>query len=356
MTDKAFVPIGQRLSLTLGVALACWLSVSPTARAQQSAVPHGIVVAQQSVAPKVISSAQPSTLPKLIKFVVPFSPGGSNDVYARALAQKLAIKLSNTVVVENKPGAGGSIGSDLVARAEPDGSSLLLISTSFATNAAVRNNLPFDPITSFKPVALVAKGAMVLIVGNKTSYQNIAQLIAATKDSNNAVNYSSAGMGSIGQLSVEHFKSLSNTQALHVPYPGISGAVTNMIGGNIDYMITTLASVGGQLKADLVRPIGVTSLEPSKFFPGVPSIAETLPGYEVDVWWVVFAPAKTPDAVVNGLNEAIRSVSAEPDMLALFAKEGAEPTTLSPQQTADYVRHEVERWKQVARTGRIQVN
>jgi tripartite-type tricarboxylate transporter receptor subunit TctC len=356
MTNKASVRWWRAGWLRLGVALACCLSGLSTARAQQSTVPPTVFVAQQSVAPKTINSAQPSALPKFMKFVVPFSPGGSNDVYARALAQKLAIKLSNTIVVENKPGAGGSIGSDLVARAEPDGSSLLLISTSFATNAAVRNNLPFDPITSFKPVALVAKGAMVLIVGNKTPYQNVAQLIAATKDSNNAVNYSSAGMGSIGQLSVEHFKSVSDTRALHVPYQGINGAVTNMIGGNIDYMITTLASVGGQLKADLVRPIGVTSLERSKFFPGVAAIAETLPGYEVDVWWVVFAPAKTPDAVVNALNEAIRNVSAEPDMLALFAKEGAEPTTLTPQQTADYVKHEVERWKQVARTGRIQVN
>ena len=356
MTNKASVRWWRAGWLRLGVALACCLSGLSTARAQQSTVPPTVFVAQQSVAPKTINSAQPSALPKFMKFVVPFSPGGSNDVYARALSQKLAIKLSNTIVVENKPGAGGSIGSDLVARAEPDGSSLLLISTSFATNAAVRNNLPFDPITSFKPVALVAKGAMVLIVGNKTPYQNVAQLIAATKDSNNAVNYSSAGMGSIGQLSVEHFKSVSDTRALHVPYQGINGAVTNMIGGNIDYMITTLASVGGQLKADLVRPIGVTSLERSKFFPGVAAIAETLPGYEVDVWWVVFAPAKTPDAVVNALNEAIRGVSAEPDMLALFAKEGAEPTTLTPQQTAEYVKQEVERWKQVARTGRIQVN
>jgi tripartite-type tricarboxylate transporter receptor subunit TctC len=356
MTNKASVRWWRAGWLRLGVALACCLSGLSTARAQQSTVPPTVFMAQQSVAPKTINSAQPSALPKFMKFVVPFSPGGSNDVYARALAQKLALKLSNTIVVENKPGAGGSIGSDLVARAEPDGSSLLLISTSFATNAAVRNNLPFDPITSFKPVALVAKGAMVLIVGNKTPYQNVEQLIAATKDSNNAVNYSSAGMGSIGQLSVEHFKSVSDTRALHVPYQGINGAVTNMIGGNIDYMVTTLASVGGQLKADLVRPIGVTSLERSKFFPGVPAIAEILPGYEVDVWWVVFAPAKTPDAVVNALNEAIRGVSAEPDMLALFAKEGAEPTTLTPQQTAEYVKHEVERWKQVARTGRIQVN
>ena len=291
-----------------------------------------------------------------LRIIVIVAPGGSADAMARMVSEKIGPLLNTMTVVENKPGAGGSIGSDLVARADPDGSALLLISTSFATNAAVRSNLPFDPITSFKPVALVAKGAMVLIVGNKTHYQNVAQIIAATKETNNTVNYSSAGMGSIGQLSVEHFKSLSNTRALHVPYQGINGAVTNMIGGNIDYMITTLASVGGQLKADLVRPIGVTSLERSKFFPGVAAIAETLPGYEVDVWWVVFAPAKTPDEVVNNLNEAIRSVSAEPDMLALFAKEGAEPTALTPQQTAEYVKHEVERWKQVARTGRIQVN
>ena len=300
--------------------------------------------------------AQQVVLPKFIKLIVPFSPGGSNDVYARALAQKLAGKLSASVVVENKPGAGGSIGSDLVARAEPDGSTLLLISTSFATNAAVRTNLPFDPITSFKPVALVAKGAMVLIVGNKTPFTDIAQLITVTKLSNNAVNYSSAGIGSIGQMSVEHFKAMSDTQALHVPYQGINGAVANMIGGNIDYMITTLASVGGQLQANLVRPIGVTSLERSKFFPGVPAIAETLPGYEVDVWWVVFAPAKTPSPVADALNAAIRNVSAEPEMQALFAKEGAESTNFSPAQTADYVKQEVERWKQVARTGRIQVN
>ena len=344
MNSQALLQRLRSWLCVIGMVLVCGCIGLPAAHAQQNGASQALI------------SAPLSALPKLVKFIVPFSPGGSNDVYARALAQKLAIRLSNTIVVENKPGAGGSIGSDFVARAEPDGSTLLLISTSFATNAAVRSNLPFDPITSFKPVALVAKGAMVLIVGNKTPYQNIAQLIAATKDANNTVNYSSAGMGSIGQLSVEHFKSLSGTLALHVPYQGINGAVTNMIGGNIDYMITTLASVGGQLKADLVRPIGVTSLERSKFFPGVAAIAETIPGYEVDVWWVVFAPAKTSDPIVHSLNEVIRSVSVEPDMLALFAKEGAEPTTLSPAQTADYVKHEVERWKQVARTGRIQVN
>lgn len=299
------------------------------------------------------AAPQEPGLPKLIKIVVPFSPAGSNDVFARALAQRLTSKLGISVIVENKPGAGGSIGADAVARAEPDGSTLLLSSASFATNAAVKANLPFDPIASFAPVALVAKGPMVLLVGSKTPYTTIAHLIAATKDPKNVVNYSSAGVGSIGQLSVELFKSMSGTSALHVPYPGISGALTNMMGGRIDYMITTSASVGGQLKAGQVRPIAVTSLQRSNFFPGVPVIAESIPGYSVDVWWAVFAPAKTPKTVVDRLNTAIRSVSSQPDMLKLFEQEGSESTTLTADETASYVVAEVNKWKKVAREGNI---
>ena len=300
--------------------------------------------------------AQDAALPKVIKLIVPFAPGGSNDVYARALAQKLSAKLGVTMVVENKAGAGGSIGSDMVAKSEPDGSTLLLISTSIATNAAVRPNLPFDPVTSFKPVALVAKGAMVLIVGNKTPYMNLQQLLDATKDKNNKVNYSSAGIGSIGQLSVEYLKAVSGTHALHVPYQGIAASLVNMMGGNIDYIITTLASVGGQIKSGQVRAVAVTSLEKSKFLPDVPPAAALLPGYEVDVWWVVFAPAKTPTAIVSRLNQAIREVSQDADMQELFAKEGAEPMPYSPEQTAAYVNAEVEKWRKVARDANIQAN
>ena len=315
---------------------------------------QGLIVGASMIALPALAQEPP--LPKVIKLIVPFAPGGSNDVYARALAQKLSTKLGVTMVVENKAGAGGSIGSDLVSKSEPDGSTLLLISTSIATNAAVRPNLPFDPVTSFQPVALVAKGAMVLIVGSKTPYMNLQQLLDATKDKNNKVNYSSAGIGSIGQLSVEYLKAISGTQALHVPYQGIAASLINMIGGNIDYMITTLASVGGQIKSGQVRPIAVTSLEKSKFLPDVPPAAQLMPGYEVDVWWVVFAPAKTPDAIVNRLNQAIRDVSQDADMQELFAKEGAEPMPYSPAQTAAYVKTEVEKWRKVARDANIQAN
>ncbi len=315
-----------------------------------------LVASVTALVPIASAHSAEAGLPKVIRIIVPFSAGGSNDVYARTLGQRLATRLGSTFIVENKPGAGGAIGADFVSRAEPDGGTLLLSSTSFATNAATKRNLPFDPIGSFTPVAIVAKGPMALIVGDKTPYRTVPDLIAATRDASNKVNYSSAGIGSIGQLSVELFKSLSGTTALHVPYQGVNGAVTDMIGGNIDYMITTTASVGGPLKAGQIRPIAVTSLEPSKFYPGVPAVAATVPGYYVDVWWVVLAPAKTPRAMIDKLNAAIREVTQQPDMVTLFAQEGAEPTDDSPEQAAAYVTREVNRWKKVAQDGNIREN
>ena len=314
-------------------------------------LPMGLALISLSAA-----QAQEPGLPKLIKIVVPFSAGGSNDLFARALSQKLSARLGTNVIVDNRPGAGGIIGTDAVARADADGATLLLTSTSFATNAAVQAKLPFDAIKSFAPVALVAKGAMVLVVGNGTPYKTASDLIAAAKDTKNKINYGSAGPGSIGQMSTELLNAEASITSLHVPYKGISGAVTDMIGGNIDFMITTFASVGGQLKAGQIRPIAVTSRERSKFLPQVPAIAEVLPGYQVDVWWAMFAPAKTPAPFINQLNEAIRSVSAQPDMVKLFAQEGAEPTGLTPEQTGAYVSAELSKWKKLARERNITMN
>jgi tripartite-type tricarboxylate transporter receptor subunit TctC len=157
-------------------------------------------------------------------------------------------------------------------------------------------------------------------------------------------------------MSTELLNSATSTTSLHVPYKGVSNAVTDMIGGNIDFMITTFASVGGQLKAGQIRPIAVTSNERSKFLPDVPAIAEVVPGYQVDVWWAMFAPAKTPAPLITQLNAAVRNVSSGPDMVKLFAQEGAEPTALTPEQTASYVGDEVKKWKKLARERNITMN
>lgn len=302
------------------------------------------------------AAAQEAGVPKMIKIVVPFSAGGSNDLFARAVAQKLGARLGTNVIVDNRPGAGGTIGTEAVARADADGATLLLTSTSFATNAAVQAKLPYDPVKSFAPVALVAKGAMVLVVGNNTPYKSFGDLMKVAKDGKNTLNYGSAGPGSIGQMSTELLNSVAKTTSLHVPYKGISNAVTDMIGGNIDFMITTFASVGGQLKAGQIRPVAVTSQQQSKFLPNVPPIADTVPGYQVDVWWAMFAPAKTPAPMVAKLNAAVREVSVQPDMITLFAQEGAEPTALTPEQTGAYVGEEVDKWKKLARERNITVN
>ncbi len=293
------------------------------------------------------SWAQSDSLPAVIRMVVPFSPGASNDVFARALSEQLSKKLGVSVVVENKPGAGGIIGSAEVARAKPDGATLLFSSNSFVTRAVVDEKLPFDPRTSFVPVAMVAQGAMLLVVGNDTPYRSARDLIADAMGKN--LNYGSAGIGSIGQMSTELLNKQAGINMTHIPYKGISGVLTDMIGGRVQAMITTPASLGGALQGNQVRVLAVTSSTPSQFFPGLPTLAETIPGFMVDVWWGVYAPARTPAVLVERLNKAIREVSESPKMRDLFAKEASEPSEMDATEFASYVDQELNKWQTLAR-------
>jgi len=291
--------------------------------------------------------AQTAQLPSVIRLIVPFTPGGSNDVFGRALADQLTQKLGITVLVENKPGAGGIIGSAEVARARPDGSILLLSSNSFVTRAAIDDKLPFDPRSSFVPIAMVAQGAMLLVVSNETPYYSVQELIDASRVK--AINFGSAGVGSIGQLSGELFVSMAGLEMTHVPYKGISNALTDMIGGRLYSMISTSASMGGSLRANQIRPIAVTSLNRSTFFPDLPTVAATVPGYSVNVWWGVYAPAKTPQNIVDALNRAIQEISQTPKMRELFAKEAAEPSAMTAKEFSTYVDDELNKWQKLAK-------
>lgn len=286
-------------------------------------------------------------IPSMIRMIVPFTPGASNDVFARALSEQLSRKLGVNVIVENKPGAGGIIGSAEVARAKPDGATLLFSSNSFVTRAAVEENLPFDPRKSFTPVAMVAQGAMLLVVSNDTSFKTVKDLIAASKKG--PINYGSAGIGSIGQMSAELFNSMAQVNMTHVPYKGITGVLADMIGGRIEAMITAPASVGGALSGKQIRPIAVTSLLPSPFFPDLPTVAADLPGYVVDVSWGVYAPANTNTALVDALNQAIREISSTSRMREVFAKESAEPSTMNAKEFAAHVDQELDKWQTLAK-------
>ena len=299
-----------------------------------------------------LTQAQPQGLPSVIKMIVPFTPGASNDVFARALSEQLSAKLGVTMIVENKPGAGGIIGSAEVARAKPNGATLLFSSNSFVTRAAVEEKLPFDPRKSFTPIAVVAQGAMLLVVGNDTPFKNVKELIAAGKKQQ--INYGSAGIGSIGQMGAELFNSMANVNMNHIPYKGITGVLTDMIGGRVEAMITAPASIGGALKGKQVRPLAVTSAEPSPFFPDLPTIAQDLPGYQVDVWFGVYGPADMPIAMAQELNRAIREVSATPKMRELFAKEAVSPSNMDVKEFASYLDRELNQWQALAKSRGIQ--
>lgn len=292
--------------------------------------------------------AAPPQLPDPVRIVVPFSPGASNDSFARAISAKLNAKLGVTVIVENKPGAGGTIGAADVARSNPDGGTILFTSSSLVTNFATSKKLPYDLETSFEPIAIVARGAMVLVVSNDTPFQSSNQFIDYIKRNQGKINYGSAGIGSIGQLSSELLSATAGTSMLHIPYKGISNAVTDMIGGRLEAMITTPASVSGPLTAHSIRPLAVTSQERSKFFPDLPTLAEAVPGYSVDVWWGMYVPAKTPKPIIDALNASVREVTHTPEMTAMFAREATEPTELSADQAKAYVKEELRKWQQVA--------
>ncbi|MDN4018453.1 tripartite tricarboxylate transporter substrate binding protein [Zwartia panacis] len=300
-----------------------------------------------------LSIAAEIGLPQTIKLIVPFTTGGSNDIFARALSEQLSAKLGSTVIVDNKPGAGGVVGAAEVARAKPNGGTLLFSSNSFVTRAAVDTNLPFNHRTSFTPVAMVAQGALLLVVANHTPYKTTADLVkdAAKKQ----VNYATAGIGSIAHLSTELMNSMAGIQMTHIPYKGISPALTDMVGGRVEALIATPASVGGALRANQVRPIAVTTSTPSPFYPELPPMAQAIPGYSVDVWWGVLGPAGMPQAIVDRLNQAINEVSQSPKMKEIFSKEAAVPYIMSAKEFGAYMNQELDKWQKVAKERNIKL-
>jgi len=231
---------------------------------------------------------------------------------------------------------------------------LLLTSSTFTTSAAVQKNLPYDPIKNFTPVSLVATGPMLLTVGAQTPYKSAADLIADARANKGKINYASAGIGSINQMSAEMLNSMAKTDMTHVPYKGAAAGLMDMIAGQVQVMVASPASAVGQLKSGKVRALAVTSPRPSPLMPGIAPLNQTVPGYEVEIWWGVFAPGGTPGPVVERLNAEINGIINTPEMRERFAQEGAEPTdSVTPEQFGGYVRKELDKWRTVAREKQI---
>jgi tripartite-type tricarboxylate transporter receptor subunit TctC len=289
---------------------------------------------------------------KPVTIVVPFPPGGSNDVFARAVGKKLSDAWKQPVIVDNRPGAGGMIGAAAVSRAAADGYTLLFVSSSYTTGAAIQQ-LPFDPIAGLLPIASVAKGPMVLTVKNGVPVKSAAELAALAKSQPGKLNYGSAGPGSINHFAGELFAQSAGVKMTHVPYKGMGPATADLIGGHIDVLIASSPSVMQHVKADKAKGLGVTSAKPSPLVPGLDPVAKGVPGYEVELWWGVLAPPGLPPALANQVNAEVNRALMSAEMTETFAKEGAEPWAQSPAQFADVVRRDVERWKKVAKEANI---
>ena len=292
---------------------------------------------------------------KPVTIVVPFPPGGSNDVFARAIGKKLSDAWKQPVIVDNKPGAGGMIGAAQVSKAAADGYTLLFVSSSYTTGAAIQQ-LPFDPVAGLLPVASVSKGPMVLTVKNGLPVKNAAELAALAKAQPGKLNYGSAGPGSINHFAGELFAQSAGVTMTHVPYKGMGPATADLIGGHIDVLVASSPSVMQHVKAEKARGLGVTSAKPSPLVPGLEAVAKGVPGYEAELWWGVLAPPGLPAALVNQVNGEINKALASAEMTEIFAKEGAEPWAQSPAQFADVVKRDIERWKKVAKEANIKVD
>ena len=295
-----------------------------------------------------LAPAQEADLPKLMRIVVPFSPGGSNDQIARALAPALAKRLGTSVIVENKPGAGGVIGSDAVAKAAPDGSVLLLSSSSFLTAAATQPRTPFDPVAAFAPVAMIAEGPLLLAVSASSPHRSPDALFAAARDKPGTVSYASSGIGSVAHLATELLGADAKLQLLHVPYKGAANALLDLVAGQVGFMLSNYSSLAPQIKAGKVRPLAVTSRQKSEVFPDLPSLSATVPGYSIEIWVGVLAPAGTPQALVARLNRELNEIAVSADVRTLLDPDGARPATMSPADYAARIKSDFAQWKRIA--------
>ncbi|HZZ92888.1 MAG TPA: tripartite tricarboxylate transporter substrate binding protein [Usitatibacter sp.] len=289
-----------------------------------------------------------------VTLVVPYPPGGSNDVFARELAKRLSDAWKVPVIIDNRPGAGGAIGAAYVTRARPDGYTLMLLSSSFTTNAAIEKNLPFDPVKGFTDIGMVAKGPMILTVRNTLPVKSFAEFLAYARAHPGQLNFASSGVGSTNHFATELLEEAADIRMTHVPYKGMAPAVTDVMAGHVDVLIASAPSIYPQVKGDRVRALGVTSAAPSPVIPGLPALArEGVPGYSFELWWGVMAPAGLPEDVVRKVNQDINAILATEDMQRIIQREGALPAPMTSAEFARTVASEIATWRRVAERANI---
>jgi len=292
-----------------------------------------------------------------IRWIVTYPPGGPTDVVARAIGAKLTEAWGQQVVIDNRAGAGGVIGTDLAAKAVPDGYTLLFgTSAGLTINPALSSKLPYDAIKDFAPVSLLVLNPQLLVLNNAVPANTMKELIAYAKARPGQLNYASVGQGSPNHLGMELLKALAHIEIVHVPYKGTGPAITDLLGGQVQLMFNSMPSVLPLIKSGKLKGLAVGSAQRSPAIPDIPTVAEAgVPGFENVTWYGMFAPARTPHDIIVKLNQQVVKILAEPEMAQRLASQGAEPRSSTPEELVKFMRVESARWKKVIQAAGIKL-
>lgn len=287
---------------------------------------------------------------KPIRLVVPYPPGGSNDVLSRITAQAMSPGLGQQVVIDNRGGAGGMIGADNVAKSAPDGYSLVNVQASFTANAALRTKMAYDPLQDFAYLGMMARGPLLMVVHPSLPVKNTREFIALAKARPGQINYGSTGTGGHNHLATELFRRMAGINIVHVPYKGVAPALTDLMGGQTQLVMTSLPSAMTQVQAGRLKALAVGSEKRSSFMPDLPTIGESgASGYVAEFWWGLAAPAKTPADILTRLAMELGKALQSPELKKQFASQGAEPSAMSRDEFTKFITNEITRWRKVAR-------
>lgn len=279
-----------------------------------------------------------------VKLVVPFTAGGATDVLGRLIADKLGQSWGSTVIVENRPGAGSNIGIEAVAKSEPNGDTLLIASVGLATNRYLYAKVNYDPVKDLAPITMVALVPNLLVVRDDLPVKNVAELVAYAKANPGKLTFASSGVGTSLHLAGELFQKLTGTKMVHVPYRGSAQAIQDLTGGRVDLIFDNITSALPHAKAGTIRALGVTTLKRAPTAPDYPPIAETIPGFDVSSWFALFAPAKTPQPIVEKIYQDAKAGLADPSLRSKMDALAAEPGGWAPEELGRFLQSELKKW------------
>lgn len=292
---------------------------------------------------------------RTVKMVVPLTTGSGADIAGRVVAKSLSETWKQSVIIENRPGAGGLIGTGVVVNAEPDGYTLLVQSASYAANPAIYKKLPYDPLKSLVDVAILGQTPYVMITAADSPYQSIRDLVIAAKSKPNEITFASAGVGSSTHLAAEYFNQIMGIKLIHIPYKGSPEAIQDTMSGRTAFYMAPLDTAIGQLKGGKVRALGVTSKTRNAAVPDIPSVAEQgYANFEIGLWFGVWAPAATPPAIVKKINQDINQAMQDPEVKTAYETKGIKATPMSPAEFAKFVREEMGKYQKIAKEAAIE--